>query len=181
MNHLSDADLALLAQGDLTPQSHLEECEECRARVEDFHEVASWLNAVAPEPGEAQLAALRVNVLEAVSRRRSFPWRISAAAALALFLLFASSRFLGTKNGTKNENAPPPSEMAELPMAPPVPVRLPLLPKRLPRRPAKPRGSAPFQLVSGGDNPVVRLKTSDPNVVVLWVMNTETKDRNGNE
>jgi hypothetical protein len=67
-----------------------------------------------------------------------------------------------------------------MPTYKPAPIGLGPLPRKV-RGPVKARAAAMTLLANQHGDPVIRLRTSDPNVVVLWVMNTTPEDGNHNE
>jgi hypothetical protein len=177
MNHIPDAELALHVANDLQPDAHLAECAECRARMAEFRTANDWLQRIATQPSDEQIKTLRASVLASVSQRKPLAWRnLAAAAAAAVLVLFSGSRLIHNVKTPRPTQSP---DIAELPLTNTVPVALGPLPKR-PRPPARPRVLPPA-LVAGNSDPVVRLKTSDPHIVVLWVVNTNSKDENPNE
>lgn len=197
MNHIPETELALYAGGDLEPGEHLRDCAECRARLEEFEAAREWLKELAVEPSVVQVQNIERAVLRVVgeaekksanrsltlpapfSNRRpgnSIRWMgVAAAAVVAVLLVFGGIRYFSP--------APPPVPapaiaMVELPDLLHVPIEL-----KLPRTVHRPhREPATMTVVSENNgNPVVRLKTSDPNVIVLWVLNTPPKEGNIHE
>ncbi|HEX6545561.1 MAG TPA: hypothetical protein VF023_04585 [Bryobacteraceae bacterium] len=175
MNHIPDTELALYADGGLAPSEHLRECTECRARLQEFETAREWLRDVAVAPVDAQIHALKDAVLQAVKPRRHFKWWMAAAAAVAAVLLvFVGIRYFSPAS---TPVIAPTIAMAELPR-----LELPPIELKLPRtvHHARPEHNPATMTVVSENNggPVVRLQTSDPNVIVLWVLNTPPKEGN---
>ena len=178
MNHLPDTELALHAGNDLPLDAHLPECAECRGKVEEFRKAMAWLDSVAPEPREVQVQTLCGSVLDRVSRRRPFVWWGAAAAAAIVALVVFT--LVNPAHPPKPLEQPRPVVIAQIPVTGSTPVAIGPLPKRT--EPRLKRQTAPMALIArGGPDPIVKLKTSDPNIVVLWVANTNPKDGNTSE
>lgn len=180
MTHIPETQLSLYAGGELqtseaTPIArHLEDCAECRRRAGEFRLTAAWLKSLAAEPDAGQVYTLRERVLQtAVQKhsRRPFWWIAAAAATLAL-VFFAVLLFRPAQKES--------SATAELPplLASRGSVTPLILPSRdwqgavrTPRRaPKKPAPRLTLVAKNNEDMPVIRVQTSDPNVVILWVV-----------
>ena len=178
MNHIPDAELALHAGGDLAANGHLRECAECRARLLEFEASRDWLKEMASEPSEAQIRDLKSRVLQSVKPRPRFHWWLAAAAAaVAVLLVFGGIRFFYP---TREPVPAPAIAMAELPGFVRAPIEL-KLPRTIHRARPEHNPAAMTVVSENNGNPVVRLKTSDPNVIVLWVLNTPPKEGNIHE
>ncbi len=106
------------------------------------------------------LAAVRAQVLARAQPRRRNPWRWAWTPALAAALAVAALVPRG-----QPPVAPPPL-LARAPSAPS------LEPWRRPRRPNRcARSSKPRR--SGEETQFARILTDDPNVVILWALNSE--------
>lgn len=178
MTHIPDMQLSLYAGGELDASDasvtaqHLDQCAECRKKADEFRFAAEWLKSAAAEPDTGQLYTLRESVLQRVPQTRSrkpFWWMIAAAASLAL--IFFAALLLGPaqKNFSATVELPPlPAGRASL-----GPLVLPsrVLPSR-DWKGAVRRAPPRLTLVakSSESMPVIRVKTSDPNVVILWVV-----------
>ena len=175
MTHIPENRLALYAGGELdAPEAlsvtrHLENCAECRHKTDEYRGAAEWLKGVAAEPHAGQLYRLRESVLQSVPQthsRKSSSWITATAASLAL--VFVAVLLL---RPAQKQSAP--ATAVELP---PLPAgRASLGPLILPGRdwhPAVRHAQPRLTLVakSSENMPVIRVKTSDPNIVILWVV-----------
>jgi hypothetical protein len=135
-----------------------------------------WLKRMAAEPDEEQLIALRSSVLRAVSRPKPilWPYVVAAAAVVAIALLLVSRHSV-------QEPAPRlVAAVGQMPIHTLVPIGLGPLPLRV-RRATRRHTPAMTLLANQSGDPVIKLRTSDPSVVVLWVMNTTPEEGNSNE
>ena len=191
--------IALLVEGDLDPaehaalESHLGRCERCREFAEEMAASQESLKSLANEelaPGS--LAEVRYRVRASLDRpRRSLVpvWAMTAAAAVGILALLVLRRTEPT--------APPPDPVAEsqateaptaaatavASLAPssispvdraPAPSvareavrRSPSARRTVPLKP--PLAVAPHPGAPDDQSAVVKLKTSDPDVVIYWV------------
>jgi anti-sigma factor RsiW len=178
MNHIPDTELALYAGNDLEPSEHLRECAECRVRLEEFQAAREWLKNAAVAPAEAQVHALESAVLRAIAPQHRFRWWMAAAAAVAAVLLvFGGIRYFSPESPPVSV---PAIAMAELPRLEHAPIEL-KLPRTVHHLRPEQRAEAMTIVSENNGSPVVRLKTSDPNVIVLWVLNTPPKEGNIHE
>ena len=178
MTHIADAELALYAGGELAPSEHLRECAECRARLQEFDAAREWMKDMAAEPPEAEVRALESAVLRAVEPRRRFRWWMAAVAAVAAVLLvFGGLQYFSP---TPTPAPVPAIAMVELPDLQRAPIEL-KLPRTVHHSRQTDRTSTMTVVSENNGSPVVRLKTSDPNVIVLWVLNTPPKEGNIHE
>ena len=175
MTHVSEAVLSLYVGGELEAAEsaqvieHMEHCAECRRRADEFRGAAAWLKSVAAEPEAGQICTLREKVRETTQRRQG-KWLWWAAATTAMIALI----FVGI---VRFRPGPTPVKVATALALPPLPhgrgsvARL-VLPSRVehekPRKKTKPR----LTLVANNSEgmPIVRVRTSDPDVVILWVV-----------
>lgn len=166
--------IALDAGGDLAPAeaarlgAHLETCAPCRELARSLGESQAALKALSGDvPDEDALARWRRGLLARIDsqpRRRALGWRWAwaAAAAMALVALLAVPH-----------HAPPPPPPVPAPLArvtPPAVAPPPQPPAPVHRRPRHRPTPAPAH-----DPLLVKLETSDPNVVIYWIV-----DRKGN-
>ncbi len=191
MTHIPETELALYAGGDLTASEsaavaqHLEQCAECRNKTEELRHAAEWLRTVAVEPDAEQIYTLRESVRSATApmpRWKFFGFAAAVAACLALIIL-AVPRFKPVRKGPSVTTVLPPVVSNHGPVAPLV------LPSRdwqgAVRAKARVRKKAVLQLTLVAKNnegaPVIRVKTSDPNVVILWVVGNGSEQEKNNE
>jgi anti-sigma factor RsiW len=184
MTHISEAMLSLYAGGELEAAEllrvaeHVEYCAECREKADEFRGAAAWLQSVAAEPEAVQVYTLRESVRERTRRHRGkWLWWAAASAAMVAFVFVGILWF---------RPVPEPVKVATRPVLPPLPhgrgsvTRL-VLPKSVehekPVRRAKPR----LTLVANNSEgmPVVRVRTSDPDVVILWVVGDGSEQEKG--
>jgi len=195
--------IALRVEGDLEPaevarlEAHLAACARCRDFAEELTRSQEALKELADtELDPAVLAAVRCRVRESLDRprRSSVPtWALTAAAAVAIVALLVARRTdtppaatatLETRptevpTATAIASVAPPrlasTERAPMPSTPrltrrpPGPARRPTMTLE-PPLPAAPDGAAE------GTPAVVKLTTSDPDVVIYWVLPGSTKD-----
>jgi hypothetical protein len=175
MTHISEAVLSLYAGGELEGgesvqvTEHLEGCAECRSKVDQFRGAAAWLKGVAAEPEAGQIYTLRESVRERTDRRSGkWLWWTAAAAAMVVLIFIGILRFRPVPEPPKVSTA---TALPPLPHGPGSVIRL-VLPKSVehekPVRNTKPR----LTLVANSSEgmPVIRVRTSDPDVVILWVV-----------
>lgn len=174
MNHPSETQLALLAGGDLCAEDasaaarHLTECPDCREKVDGFRNAAAWLKSVAAEPDAEQICRLREKVAARSVRRpkwKVFGWLAAATAAVTIAVFMSLPR-----TRPVHQALPPAVELPPLPAG-----RAYLGPLVLPRTELKAsvNAAAPrltLMAKSSASSPVIRVKTSDPDVVILWVV-----------
>jgi anti-sigma factor RsiW len=192
MTHIPETQLSLYAGGELDASDasvtaqHLEQCVACRKKADEFRLAAEWLKSVAAEPDAGQIYTLRESVLQSVPQKRSrkpFWWMAAAAAALAL-IFFVVLLLRPAQKDSSVAVALPPLLTSRGSVTPLV------LPSRdwqgavtTPRR--APKKSAPrltLVATNNEDTPVVQVKTSDPNVVILWVVGGGSEqERKNNE
>ena len=181
MTHIPETELALYAGGDLTASEsaavaqHLDQCAECRNKAEELRHATEWLRTVAVEPDAGQVYTLRESVRSATvptPRWRFFGFAAAVAACLAL-IIFGVPRFKPVQQGPSLTTVLPPI-VSSSPVAPLI------LPSRdwqgAVRAKAHVRKKASPQLAlvakNNEDAPVIRVRTSDPNIVILWVVDS---------
>jgi hypothetical protein len=136
-----------------------------------------WLKQLAEDPSAAELAAVRAGVLARVSARRPFRWGwLSGAVAAALAVVAVLTWPVS------------PPAIPVTPKLGPVPrleqtvFKLGPLPAPVIRRVRRRQPEAVVSVVSTSYGmPVARLRTADPNLVVLWVLNTNSKETSAND
>jgi hypothetical protein len=160
--------IALDAGGDLTPteaarlRAHLAACAPCRGLAQRLGKSQNGLRALAEEaPDEDALAAWRRGLMARIEeeperRTLGWGWVWAATAAMALMALVAVPRHAPPP--------PPPAPLARLTPPAVLPAPQPPVPV-VPRRPRRRRAPAP------ATGPLlVKLETSDPNVVIYWIV-----------
>jgi len=159
--------VALDAGADLTPAeaarlgAHLEACARCRDLVRGIGESQAALKALAEDaPNEEALALWRRGLLARIDsqpprRALGWGWARDAAAAMALVAFLAVPR--------KAPPLPTPAPLARLTPAAVLPAPQPPAPV-VHHRPRHRRAPAPVP-----EPLLVKLETSDPNVVIYWI------------
>ncbi|MGE5646694.1 MAG: anti-sigma factor family protein [Acidobacteriota bacterium] len=164
--------LALDTGGDLAPagaarlDKHLRTCSTCRKLARELASSQAALAALkADEPDPASLAIWRQSVLDRIAverrpRRFIWAWAGAAAAATAALALFA----LIPRTIPPPPEPPAPIVARVAPPSPPAVHPAPKPHRPRPRRPApKPKPNYPTEPL------LVRLETSDPNVIIYWI------------
>ena len=185
MNHIDEKTLALLDSGDLDArtaaeaQAHLRECLSCRALSRNFEASDQWLRSLGTEPDTNELAALAAGTLSRIAalRPRRGLWLKASGIAAALVL--------GAVLFTLRHSSPvaEPPAIAQV-SAPPVRPAAPAAAKtaklephfrnvraKTRARPDRPRLESVSLIPQKDGPPILKMKTNDPNVVILWVMN----------
>lgn len=168
--------IALYVEGDLAGRKarrvgeHLEACRECRefaARLEATQSAVKELRGETVE--EAALDGIRARVLERLGAmpavRPAWSWRL--ASALAAAVLVAGVFWVATDRSAPPLPrpavvAPPAPQLAVVPTAPRAVTRVA---KR--RKPAAPKQARPQ---TQSEPLLVKLETSDPDVVIYWIV-----------
>jgi anti-sigma factor RsiW len=183
MTHVPEAELALYAGGELSGaeaiavERHVAECAECRRNLEEIRRAGTWLKSVAVQPGAGEVNALRERVY-AGQRRRVPLWAPAVAAVICVVfgvLLFRPGR-VPSEPAVAIALPPLPIGRAS---APPLVLPSPVLHRAVKAKHVEPRLT--LLAHSDGDMPVVRVKTSDPNVVILWVVGGDSEQEKSNE
>jgi Putative zinc-finger len=178
--------IALDAGDDLAPaeaarvRAHLDACASCRELARNVAESRAALKALSEDaPDEDALAPWRRNLMariEAAPRRPALGWGWAWAAAVAMALLA-----LLVLRTIPRHAPPPPAVLAHVtpPAIPPAllaRVALPAIPPAPPSiepRPARPAhpGARHRRAPTPAPEPLlVKLETSDPNVVIYWIL-----------
>jgi hypothetical protein len=179
--HVSEEVLALYVSGDLPHDQntvigeHLSSCGQCRTSLSEFNQAHSLLAEAFREPVWDDLTELRQRIAGRVRARRStqkqWIWWLSGAAAMVLLFFLGVHRppevayrapVNTTAHVTKPRNpAPAPPEPHPSPR-----TRAEMV--RVKRRPVAP-GIRSVALITRADQPpVIRISTTDPNVIILW-------------
>jgi Putative zinc-finger len=199
MTHTPEDQLALYLDGALEQadavvvSAHIEECPECQSSLEELRNAVGWLKETASEPSGGELLELRRTVLGAVQRGERNRGGALIAAGVAAAALFAAAglKLILPPKGSAPVNGPQQNVIAVLkpdhdskargPVAASHPVQsIPTLPRR--RKVRQSTSPALLTLKAQRDGPpVIRVKTTDPNVVILWVMNEGPEQEKRNE
>ena len=190
MTHIPEEQLALYVGGDLegsdfrTAEEHLRECVECRVSLSEFQSSATALQIGLSEPTADDLRAVRQVLVRRLGQRKQAAGRwawvmaTAAAATIATVVLFNWKQSpLPTANSLATSTAflrVPYQPLFE----PSIPnLRVAVEPVRArPHRPAP--GLRTVTLLAEGDGPpILRMTTSDPNVVILWQLDERTRTR----
>ena len=186
MKHIREEQLALYAWGDRpllesnAVTAHLQACGPCRKALSEFQEARSFVTGSLQNPGANELSEVRINLAAKLQPQqfRISPWAWWAtgiAAALGLLILprVAEHRPVAPQKIeplmlTENINPGPPLQIPLTPVAASRPKHL-----RFPKA-----GIRSVTLISQADRePVVKMTTADPNVVILWQLNESTEQK----
>jgi hypothetical protein len=172
---MNDKRLALYLRGDLSGteyralKQHVDACPECQQTLEDLSRSHELLVTSFDEPTAAELTAVRSAVAARIQTRRPVrAWRIWAFAAPAVVAVMLVLANLSTQT-----QAPPKPPAA--PAVPPATVRIsppPVVARAVrPKRALMP-GARAVTLLTRAERPdLLKINTSDPNVVILWQLN----------
>jgi hypothetical protein len=184
--------IALYAGGDLAPaeappvERHVAECTACRVLLSGLRESLSLVREAHGEPVDAaHFAAVRARVLaeleDGPARRWRLGWVYAMAAAAAVLLVFAwprqakksvalapvpAAKFAGSGAGTVVRGGPPGPALRHSRVLREAHARGPGSPLRT-------KGPAPPNPDHPGEPMVVKLLTSDPDVVIYWITGTK--------
>jgi len=165
--------IALDAGDDLAPaeaarvRAHLDACPDCRELARNIAQSRAALKALSEDaPDEDALAPWRRNLMahiEAAPRRPApgWLWTWAAAAAMALLALLLIRAI--------PRHAPPPPALLTRVTPPAIPPAPPSVEPR-PARPAHPRARHRPAPTPAPEPLLVKLETSDPNVVIYWIL-----------
>jgi anti-sigma factor RsiW len=176
-HHMNEARLALYLRGDLSSADyravaqHVETCSECQSTLEDLSRSHELLVSSFEEPTPDELIAVRNAVATRIGTRRQRPawrvWALAASAVVAVVILFANLR--------PRTQAPLPPAALALPavvvkVSPPAPLMIPAPHRRVVRR------APTMTLLTRAERPaLLKINTSDPNIVILWQLNDNEK------
>jgi anti-sigma factor RsiW len=189
VEHVREEQLALYARGDLPSReskavaAHLQDCGQCQDILAEFHEVQSFVIRSLQDPDASDLSEVRRNLtanLQPLQARRHWAWwSAGIAAALALFVLphgfehrpVAIERAKPvTAQSTLAENITP-GPVIRIPLAPVATSR----PRHLRSQKA---GIRDVTLITQADRePIIKMTTADPDVVILWQLNKSTEQK----
>ena len=178
-SHPREDALALYSTGDLEAgelkpvAEHVRECDECRDYVAEFARLEGTLASVAGEPSAEDLLDVRQRVMRALEgttkRHIRFEWAAAVAALVALLVL------LHHRERPVAEIHSIPARIATVHASEPAPKAVPVVRHR-PRLRAP--GMRSVALVTRpGEEPLIKVATSDPKVVILLQPDTPNNER----
>lgn len=182
-DHMNETRLALYLRGDLSGDGqrsvarHVEGCAECQSVLEDLSRSHELLVGAFAEPTADELTAMRSAVAVRIQTRSRGPaWRIWAVAASAVVavILVLSNLPLQTQVTPPAASTVPP---AAIKISPPPPLKpQPMI--RPARRRIMRRAAPTVTLLTRAEQPdLLKINTSDPNVVILWQLNDNQKQK----
>lgn len=176
-HHMKEARLALYLRGDLSSADyravaqHVAGCSECKGKLADLSRSYELLVSSFEEPTPDELSTVRSAVVARIRTRSRGPvwriWAVAASAVVAVILVLA--------------NLPLQTPTAQPPVAstaPPVAIRIsPPPPPMIPAPHRRIVGRAPtMTLLTRTERPaLLKINTSDPNIVILWQLNDSEK------
>ena len=183
MSHVSEERLALYAGSDLSRdeaggvEEHLRSCAECRASLAEFRHDRAVLLSSLREPAAGELADVRRRLLLQLEEQRratgNWMWTAAAAVAAVVIVLF----FFPWQQSRKVFH-PDPAITSYL-RAPYRQIARPTIPNLAAT--VEPRGASRKELAPGlrtvsllsdrDGPPILKMTTSDPEVVILWQVN----------
>jgi len=183
--HVGEERLALYLRGDLpearsrTVMRHVETCPECRNTLADLSRSLELLAGSFEDPEPDDLAAMRSAVMEKIRTRPRglgrWTWGLATAAGLTILVLLV-------RHGERQEL--PPVAQIPLPAAPAAPAAILRVPPvqapkiyvaRAPRKRREPGVRAARLFTEAGRPAILKMNTSDPNVVILWQLQENEK------
>lgn len=189
--HPDERLLALYAGGELAAEerqeiaAHVAGCSGCQGELRELQSVRELLAAAFTEPGEEDLRAVRQGLAAGLrdkpkSNAGIWLWAGCAAAAAASFLVV-----LNVKEGapspiridepTVQIQSLPPVERPMLPL--PLPLRAAAERGRHVRKATRDEGIREVAWIARRDAPPqLRVRTADPNVVILLNLNGEARN-----
>jgi anti-sigma factor RsiW len=180
-DHVREELLALYLRGDLPEADHRRvarhagNCPECQQTLADFSRSYELLTSSFEEPERADLMAVRSAVMREIAKRKvgrgRWIWASATAAVLMVVVLLASH--------VERQELP---AVTQLPRPRPPAVVLPAPASsavhvaRAPRKHIEAGMRAATLLTEAGQPAILKMNTSDPNVVILWqLQETEKK------
>lgn len=176
--HISEETLALYVGGDIASNrrgaidAHLEVCDECRTSLSEFRHSQALFSGTFRDPAWNDLVELRQRIAGRVAGqqpyRRQWPVYAAAAATVALCFLFSIYKrpAVTYRAPTITAGLTPPAQSEPKMVARAPQLHLHLAQVKY-RRPAP--GIRSVALITRADQPpVIRIATSDPNVIIMW-------------
>ena len=181
-SHPSEEAVALYASGDLEAgelnsiAEHVRDCAGCRECVARFQQVAGVLASDAGEPSAEDLLDVRQRVmrtLESTRRQRiSFRWAAAVAALAALVVL------LRHREHPAAEIHSVPATVATVRAPAPAPaVKAAAVVVRHRARLRAPGLRSVALVTRRGEEPLIKIATTDPKVVILLQPDTQDNER----
>jgi anti-sigma factor RsiW len=178
--HVSEDRLALYLSGDLPVREangvadHLRNCADCQASLTAFEEMRNLLGCSQAEPELCDLYEVRQRVtsqLVSQATAKRWVWGVAGGmigVAALLVLLFAVREPPRRTDGVQL--------VAQLPLRVTLPaprlIEIATLHRHVTR--TRPAGLRSVALITRANEPaLIRMKTADPNVVILWESNKE--------
>jgi hypothetical protein len=190
MKHPREEELALYSTSDLEPAAlsriavHVNGCPRCRECLAQFEQVERVLAGMAaapeawePESGDLQEVRQRVMLALPVAHkpRWRIEWALAAATLLALLVLLSRNSHSPVEPHTNLANSPLLQMPGQLPSSP---VAVTDLAAPRPRRRLLAPGLRSIALVTRPDRQsLIRIVTTDPNVVILLPANPQNDER----
>jgi anti-sigma factor ChrR (cupin superfamily) len=179
ISHPREEALALYSSGDLEAgelraiAEHIRGCAECRECVARFQQIDGMLANGAGEPSAEDLLDVRQRVMRALEatpkRRIGFRWAAAVAALAALAV------WLQHRERPATEIHSIPARIATVRAPEPAPKAVPMMQRRH-RLPAP--GLRSVALVTRpGEEPLIKIATSDPKVIILLQPDTPNDER----
>lgn len=186
--HIGEEQLALYAFGDVAAEegvaieAHVECCAECQGVLEQFRLTREFVGSALQDPALDDLVAVRAGIRTKLGTRpekRAVWWLAGAAAAAVALLLPAVHRgpHLAPTGRTELVVAQPMvSRTAEDSVR--ISVAKPRLVARVRHRAEGRARLRTVTLMAGAEQPAtIKMKTGDPNVVILWQLSEGEENR----
>ncbi|MBV9036484.1 MAG: hypothetical protein JO182_18490 [Acidobacteriaceae bacterium] len=188
IEHVREEQLALYAWGDLPPQessavtTHLADCDQCQKVLAELHQARNFVTTSLQNPGEGEVSEVRRRLTTKLQPQRSVErhlawWGAGVAAALALLIL---PRNFEKRSVVVQQAAPTIATFVLPEMLYPGPaIKLPITPVSAPHQRhlrSQEAGIRTVTLIAQADQePIIKMTTADPNVVILWQSNNRTE------
>ena len=183
-NHVQENQLALYSSGDLDSSQlkhlelHIAHCQSCRDRLAEFRHLQTIFSSLRAEPSPSDVQDVRRRVMRAIQNEsnpyRMVKWAPAAAAAIAAILLFQ-----GNQKPVTRSQVPPrlaAVQHPEAPFPPSAPAHAVRAVRRIHHRPAPGLRSIAL-LTSANHSPIMKITTSDPNVIILLPPDSSSDER----
>jgi len=185
--HIRAEQLALYAGGDLAADqsrhvaAHLSQCALCRGELAEFREVLTFAAGAVrdPEPEDLAVVRKRVNAILQTDPggRKVWAWWLAAAAGAVTLVVLA----VGLRRPALVAPTAAPAVASSAPLHPArrevnSEVATTLASSARRKLPRSHRGAirAVTLIARDGESPIIKIMTSDPNVIILWQPNERT-------